>query len=87
MHLGPSLPEAGLFLIVRNQLTELEESIQLARRKEIYEALYPEVKNGGDRGNQYTGGKVADCQNGELPKERFTENTAKQTGRKERTIQ
>jgi ParB family chromosome partitioning protein len=43
--------------IVRNELTALERSEQMKRGKEIYEALHPETKKGGDRGNQYTGGK------------------------------
>jgi ParB family chromosome partitioning protein len=38
--------------IVRNELTIMERSEQLARRKEIYEAIHPETKMGGDRRSQ-----------------------------------
>lgn len=33
--------------LIRNQLTVLEQCEQLKRRKELYEALYPETKRGG----------------------------------------
>ena len=33
--------------LIRNQLTVLEQCDQLKRRKELYEALYPETKRGG----------------------------------------
>lgn len=56
------------------------------RRKMLYEILHPETVHGGDRGNQYTGGKAASRQNGDLP-DRFTAATAKATGRAERSIQ
>ena len=35
--------------LIRNDLTELQQGIQHARRKRIYEALHPETKAGGDR--------------------------------------
>ena len=34
-----------------------------AERKQIYETLHPEAKNGGDRGNQHTGGKIRQMDN------------------------
>lgn len=67
----------------RNELSELEQGEQLVRRKEIYEELYPESKNG-----QYGGGK------GEKTKTKsendivsFSDNTANTIGKSQRTIQ
>ena len=35
--------------LIRNNGTELEQGISLARRKEIYLELHPETRHGGDR--------------------------------------
>lgn len=51
----------------------------MARRKAIYEALYPETKHGGDRKSD----QVADFA---TRSERFTAATADATGKSERTI-
>ena len=51
----------------------------LARRKAIYEEMHPETKDGGNRGNQHTGGIVADRQNGDVAP-RFTKDAADNTG-------
>jgi hypothetical protein len=62
----------------------------LARLKELYRIKYAETANGGNRGNQHTKAKLADCRNGELTKEkidRFTAAHSKETGKAERTIQ
>lgn len=76
--------------LIRNELTILERATWQNRRKEIYEILHPETKNGGDRGNQYTKSKVADGQIGHLPKEEklqtYTENAAKAQGVSERNV-
>jgi ParB family transcriptional regulator, chromosome partitioning protein len=78
--------------LIREELTALQQAVQLARRKEIYEAL-PEnqqVKHGkhNNRGNQYTGKKVESPHRADFPQpERFTKDTAKKTGKPERTIQ
>lgn len=37
-------------------LGALDLSVFLAERKTVYERMYPEAKNGGNRGNQHTGG-------------------------------
>lgn len=68
--------------LIRNELTELERSEHLKRRKELYEARHPETKRGGDYGNQYTGGRsrLNDTVS-------FSQDTAAKTGQSERTIQ
>lgn len=48
------------------------------RRKDIYIAIHPETRHGGDR---------ASCQVGDLKPERFTADTAKKTGQSERAVQ
>jgi len=70
-------------LLIRNELSVLERSEQLARRKKTYEALHPRTKNGGDR------------KSGEAKSERndfalipaFAEATAKAVGSSKRTVE
>lgn len=73
--------------LIRNDLSELMQGVWLARRKEIYEELHPQTKQGGDRGNQHTGGKPreANGNNFHLPAS-FAADTADKTGQTERTI-
>jgi hypothetical protein len=60
--------------------------LHLARRKEIYEEMYPETKQGGDRGkNQYTEWKEPKGNNYPLPPS-FVEDTAKKVNISESTI-
>lgn len=47
----------------RNELNALDRCHHLYELKTVYERLHPEAKNGGDRGNQYTGGKSGRTQN------------------------
>jgi hypothetical protein len=67
--------------LMRNPGTQLEQAEALKRRKEIYEALHPETKKGGDR--------KSNRQSGDLKKkaERFTKDTAAKTGVSERKVQ
>ncbi len=68
--------------LIRNELTVLERGEILKRRKEIYEAIYPESKKGGNYGNQFTG---------RMPRLSetisFSQDTANKTGFSSRTIQ
>ena len=68
--------------LIRNELTVLERGEVLKRRKEIYEAMYPETKHGGLPG--LPGG-------GKAPKNEmissFAIDTANKTGYSPRTIQ
>lgn len=56
--------EAELFEIddnlARAELSVLELCTFMARRHEVYVRLHPETAHGGDRGNQYVGGKQTD---------------------------
>lgn len=47
----------------RNELNALDRCHHLYELKTVYERLHPEAKNGGDRGNQYTGGKSGRTKN------------------------
>lgn len=70
--------------LVRQELTVLERAEHLARRKEIYEALHPEVKHGGAPGKA-GGGKVARPKDDTVSS--FAADTAAKTGLSPRTIQ
>ena len=59
-----------------------QEARAIYRRKEIYEALHPETKHGGDRRSEARSSGT-DCH---LKNDRFTAATAKATGKAERTI-
>ncbi len=64
-------------------LTTAERALFIRRRKEIYEALYPETRHGGDRKSTRQIGDLNDNEDAE----RFSLNTAKSTGISERSIQ
>lgn len=65
--------------LLRRELSELDRSTSLARRKELYEKLHPEAKHGA---NQHTGGvgKFANSS-------RFTAEVAEKLGISESVIQ
>jgi ParB family chromosome partitioning protein len=68
--------------LLHTALTKLEEAAALKRRKQLYLAIHPETKAGGDRGNQHTGGKATDCRSAT-----FTEDTSSKTGQSRRTVE
>lgn len=68
--------------LIRNELTVLERGEILKRRKEIYEAMYPDTKQGGDRkSNEFYSKRNNFVLNS------FSEDTANKTGFSSRTIQ
>lgn len=72
--------------LIRNELTKLERGEQLARRKEIYEAMHPETKAGVSQGR---GMKASACK-ADLAEQSsarsFAEDVAEKTGQSERNI-
>jgi len=72
--------------LIRRELSPLDQATFLARHKTVWEALYPAVKNGGDRRRK------SDRQVGELNAahplaERFSKVVAKKLGLAERSVQ
>ena len=68
--------------LIRNDLTVLERAEHYLRRKQLYEELHPETRNGGWRGNGHTGGLRSTTTH--LP---FCLDAGKKTHRSVRTIQ
>lgn len=68
--------------LIRNELHWIDRDDELAKRKRIYEKLFPNTTHGGDRGNQYVGGKRTTCPLGKT----FTEDTADKIGESSRNI-
>jgi hypothetical protein len=66
--------------LVRNELTELEQGVQLARRKQLYEQKYPETRHGGDRKSE-----ESKRHNGDLIS--FTADTAAKTNQSRRSVE
>jgi len=66
--------------LVRYELSTLDRAEQLQRRMEIYEALHPETKHGGDRRSD------SKVRNPPLETPAFAEDTAAKTGRSARVI-
>jgi DNA modification methylase len=81
--------------LIRNELSVLERAESLARRKEIYELIYPDTRSvnergGPGRGHKKTGAKFAPVLIPETivpPTPSFVSDTAKKTGQSERSVQ
>lgn len=69
--------------LCRSDLTPAEEAAAVARRKAIYEELYPKTKHGGDRKSEDA---KSSGQDGHLNVERFTRETADASGKSERSV-
>lgn len=68
--------------LIRNELGALHRALNLCELKRVHEALYPETKKGGDRGNQHVGGKKRQSE-----KISFSQEAAEKTGLSERSIE
>lgn len=66
----------------RHELKALDRCHHLYELKQVYEKLHPEAKNGGDRGNQHSGGK--ERQNEIFA---FCQDTAEKVGLSRRSIE
>lgn len=82
-HLNAELAEIDENLI-RNELHWFDRDKHLTRRKEIYEALHPETKHGGDRKSEETKSNGNNFHLIDIPS--FAEDTATKTGVTDRTI-
>jgi ParB-like chromosome segregation protein Spo0J len=70
--------------LIRADLTQAEQAAHHARRKELYEQKHPETKPTNRAG---PGRGKTRRQNGNESADRYTKNTAEETGDSERTIQ
>ena len=67
---------------VRSDIPTIERNDMVLRRKEIYEALHPETKNGGDRKSKKAVEKnrSAKCTSDPVPVKSFAQDTAEKLG-------
>ena len=68
--------------VVRKGLSAVEYSDLLLRRKEIYEALHPETKNGGDQKSEKI--RTSKCRSDSMKS--FVQDTAEKLGVGRRTV-
>ena len=73
--------------IIRTELTALEKSEQLSRRKEIYEQLHPEATTKAIKESNLPKRKDCVLDNSETKVKSFTQDTAEKTGKSQRAIQ
>ena len=69
---------------VRSPLSDMERNDMLLRRKQIYEELHPETKNGGDRKSEKI--RMTRCHSDFEPPKSFIEDTADKLGISKRTV-
>jgi ParB family chromosome partitioning protein len=67
--------------LIRNELSMLERSEQLERRKRLYEAKFPQTKKGGDRKSDEAKNLSA-----ESALRSFAQDTAAKTNQSKRTV-
>lgn len=70
--------------LIRNELSPAERTLAIGRRKRIYEALHPETVLGAAGAGRPKVRKVCEAVE---PAERFSQATARATGRSERIVQ
>lgn len=70
--------------LIRNNGTELEQCMSLARRKEIYLELHPETKHGAQGGGNKGNGTKVKTENDTMS---FSDDTSKKTGKSKRTTE
>lgn len=73
--------------LIRNQLTVLEQCEQLKRRKELYEALYPETRRGGYARVGFDELQPEDINDNRVVKDAFSNRAASERKVTPRTIQ
>jgi len=70
--------------LLRNNGTELEQSISIDRRQEIYEELHPDTKNGAQGGGKKGKGTKRKTENDTMS---FSQDTAAKTGKSRSTVE
>lgn len=71
--------------VVRSDLSAVESGDLLLRRKEIYETLHPETKNGGDRKSEKI--RTSKCRSDFESEKSFVQDTSEKLGVAKRTVE